>query len=138
MSSWSIYSTRWRGRMNSFLVACRARACSQLSLGLAITGLLVSLLAPAAAWAQTATSNLRGYARGENGTALAGAEVSVRNLETNQRRTTTSSPSGYYHIGGLRPGQYDVTVRRIGLAPQTRTIRLLIGQTQDANFALSE
>jgi hypothetical protein len=90
------------------------------------------------ALAQTATSSLRGYARDAQGNAIAGAEVSVRSLETNQRRSTTTGETGYYFLGGLRPGPYELSLRRIGFEPQNRDVRLLIGQTQDINFNLAE
>ncbi|MGH7637089.1 MAG: TonB-dependent receptor, partial [Gemmatimonadaceae bacterium] len=41
---------------------------------------------------------------------------------------------GFYYIGGLRPARYELSVRRIGFEPQTRTIQLPIGQTLEVNF----
>src|SRR6185436_11095872 len=119
------------------LAVCRARMSPLLRRGFALAALLAALVAPAVS-AQTVNSNLRGYVRGTNGAPVPDAEVSVRNLETNQRRGTTTATSGYYYIGGLRPAEYEVTLRRIGFTPQTRTVRLLIGQTQDLDFVIAE
>jgi len=124
--------------MKFFLLACCVPTGKQFQRVLTFVALLISILTVPTASAQTATANLRGYARGENDAPIIGAEVTARSLETNARRTTATSTSGYYYLGGLRPGSYEVTVRRIGLAPQTRTVRLLIGQTQDLAFSLSE
>ncbi len=114
------------------------RACARIPHAgrIALSALLIPLLAVSAA-AQTATSNLRGYVRGDAAAPMSGVEVVTRSLETNQRRVTQTAPSGYYYLGGLRPGQYEVSVRRIGFQPQTRQVRLLIGQTQDLDISLA-
>jgi hypothetical protein len=98
----------------------------------------IAFLAALPAPAQTVTSNLRGYVRGDKDAPIGGVEVSARDVATNQKRITTSAPSGYYYLGGLRPGQYEVTTRRIGMSPQTKAVRLLIGQTLDMDFSLGE
>src|SRR3954465_5376806 len=88
--------------------------------------------------AQTFTSNLRGYVRTPEGAVVSDAQIIARDVETNQRRGTTTNATGYYYIGGLRPGQYEVSLRRIGFEPDTRPIRLAIGQTHDLDFAAGE
>ena len=98
--------------------------------------LWASLLAPAHLAAQTTTGTLRGYVRSAAGEEVAGATVTARNTETNQQRTATTSGGGFYTLAGLRPGPYEVTVRMLGMGEQRRTIRLLVGQTLDANFDL--
>ena len=105
-----------------------------------VSGSIALLLGAAGstASAQTATASLRGYVRNPAGAPVPDAEVALRSLETNQRRATTSSATGYYFIGGLRPGSYELTLRRLGFEPQTRTVRLLIGQTQDIDFTAAE
>ncbi|MEO8563854.1 MAG: carboxypeptidase regulatory-like domain-containing protein, partial [bacterium] len=99
-----------------------ALALSFLALGTADSG------------AQTYTSNLRGYVRTATGDPVSDAQIVTRDVETNQRRGTTTNGAGYYYIGGLRPGQYEVSLRRIGFEPDSRPIRLAIGQTHDLNF----
>ncbi|HKP16681.1 MAG TPA: carboxypeptidase regulatory-like domain-containing protein [Gemmatimonadaceae bacterium] len=88
--------------------------------------------------AQTFTTNLRGYVRSSAGVPVADAQVVARDVETNQRRGTTTNATGYYYIGGLRPGQYEVSLRRLGVAAQSRPIRLAIGQTHDLDFTAGE
>ncbi|HEU4720567.1 MAG TPA: TonB-dependent receptor [Gemmatimonadaceae bacterium] len=88
--------------------------------------------------AQTFTSNLRGYVRTSAGAPVTDAQVVTRDVETNQRRGTTTNATGYYYIGGLRPGQYEVTLRRIGFEAQSRPIRLAIGQTHDLDFTAGQ
>ncbi|MEO7181522.1 MAG: TonB-dependent receptor [Gemmatimonadaceae bacterium] len=98
--------------------------------------LLAAALAPLGA--QTFTANLRGYVRSTAGLPIADAQIVTRDVETNQRRGTTTNATGYYYIGGLRPGQYEVSLRRLGLSPDTRPIRLAIGQTHDLDFSAGE
>jgi hypothetical protein len=106
---------------------------------LAPLGLLAALaLPPAAAEAQTSTGNLRGYVTGTGQAPLTGVTVIARNVDNNQQRGTITNASGFYYLGGLRPGTYEITARRVGLSPQTRTVQVPIGQTLDVNFALSE
>ena len=88
--------------------------------------------------AQTFTSNLRGYVRSSATAPVADAQVVARDVETNQRRGTTTNATGYYYIGGLKPGQYEVTLRRLGFEAQSRSIRLAIGQTHDLDFTAGE
>ena len=96
------------------------------------------ILAPEGGAAQTSTAAVRGYVRGANGAPVAAATVTARDPATNQQRTTQTNASGFYHMGGLRPARYEVSARSVGMSPSTRTAQLLIGQTADVNFALTE
>ena len=118
------------------LAGDRFSRCSRIS----VTALAVVLasLGSDTLGAQTFTSNLRGYVRTAAGAPVADAQVGTRDVETNQRRGTTTNATGYYYIGGLKPGQYEVTVRRIGFEAQSRPIRLAIGQTHDLNFTAGQ
>jgi hypothetical protein len=106
-------------------------ACAPLTLGPAS-------LAPRPLGAQTVTGAVRGYVRGPGGAGLADAQVVARSTATNQTRAATTGAGGAYTLGGLRPGEYVVTVRRLGFQPQTRTLQVQVGQTLDLNVALGE
>jgi hypothetical protein len=100
---------------------------------------VVALLHPAGAAAQTATGNLRGYVlTGAGGTPVGEAQVVARSAATNQPRTTVTNATGFYYLGGLRPGEYAVTIRRVGFAPTTRTVQVPIAQTVDLRVTLAE
>ena len=87
---------------------------------------------PAAA--QTSTGNIRGTVTDAQGAPVADAQVAARDVETNVQRSATTSAAGFYYLGGLRPARYELTVRRLGFQPQTRTVQLQIGQTLDIDF----
>jgi hypothetical protein len=88
--------------------------------------------------AQTTTGNIRGYVTATNGVPISDAQVVVRMPSTNETRGTTTNSSGFYYLAGLRPGVYEMTVRRVGLQPQTRPVQLGIGQTIDLNVSTSD
>jgi hypothetical protein len=88
--------------------------------------------------AQTSTGNIRGTVTNAQGAPVADAQVTARELETNVQRGAATSPTGFYFMGGLRPARYEISVRRLGSSPQTRTVQLPVGQTLDVNFTLAE
>jgi hypothetical protein len=88
--------------------------------------------------AQTTTGNIRGTVTVTGGAPIGDVRVVARDLETNAQRSTSTAPSGFYYLGGLRPGRYELSVRRVGLGPQARPVQVQIGQTLDVNFQLAE
>ena len=96
---------------------------------------LVSFAAPSV-FAQTTTGTIRGTVTGSNGAPIPSAQIVARNVTTGVTRNALSNDAGGYTLVGLVPGTYDVNVRRIGSAPQTRTIVVQIGATQVQDFSL--
>ena len=88
--------------------------------------------------AQTPTGNIRGYVTGAGGGPVSDAQVIARMPATNETRGTTTNASGYYYLGGLRPGEYQITVRRVGVQPQTRPVTMRIGETLDLNVSTTD
>ncbi|MEX1187565.1 MAG: carboxypeptidase regulatory-like domain-containing protein [Gemmatimonadaceae bacterium] len=108
--------------------------------------LLVTLLAVAgmlsafahAAQAQTTTGTIRGVITAEDGTTpVADAQIIARNPATGVQRGTVSRADGSYTLVGLPPATYELTVRRIGSEPKTRTVVVQIGATTIRDFALN-
>ncbi len=92
----------------------------------------------ATAGAQTTTGSIRGYVRGPNNTPVADAQIAAGNAAMGTSRGTTSNSSGFYNLAGLRPADYELTVRRIGFSPQTRTVTVGIGQTITVDVSIQE
>lgn len=118
-------------------VVRRAVGAALVGGGVALCGTAASPVA-AVVEAQTTTGSVRGYVRDPAGAPIAGAQVTARNVQLGASRTTTSNDNGFYSLAGLRPGSYELSVRRIGLAPQTRAATVQIGQTESFDFRLGE
>lgn len=64
--------------------------------------------------AQTGTSSVRGSVLDQEGKAVAGATVTLKNIETNAVRTTTSKENGGYTFDLIQPGTYRLEVEASG------------------------
>jgi len=93
-----------------------------------------------AAFAQPAltqnTITLEGSVKGEGGSPLSGAQVTIVNVGTRETARATTRNSGEFRVLGLSPGQYGVTVRILGYSPKSETVQLVIGQRARLEFAL--
>jgi hypothetical protein len=87
--------------------------------------------------AQTTTGTIRGTVS-TGGAPAANAQIQIRNPQTGASRGTSANDDGSYVLPGLPPAQYEMTVRRIGSEPQTRTVIVQIGATQTQNFDLTQ
>src|SRR5438128_5875144 len=101
--------------------------------------LLAALTAPSVrrTAAQTTTGTIRGSVKDARGGALADAEVQAKNVGTGVVRSASAHADGSYILVGLVPATYDVTARRIGSAPQTRRVEVLVGATFSLDFTLA-
>jgi len=104
--------------------------------GVAAAIALVSIVSVGAS-AQTSTGTIRGSVTGSGGAPVGDAQVQARNIQSGVQRGTLSRDDGFYVLAGLVPATYDVTIRRIGSAPQTRRVVVQIGSTQVQDFALA-
>ena len=91
-----------------------------------------------AAQAQATTGVIRGtITDSARGGTLAGAMVTLRNIETNAERVLTTNEAGVYVATLLRVGTYDVAARALGFQEGTRSkLTLRLGETLDVPFAL--
>ena len=92
----------------------RSLSFGQLGRGLFFSLVLAASTTPAA-FSQTSTGSIRGYVTDEAGSALAGTALGARNLATGEQASGTTGSNGFYFLAGLRPGNYEVTARRIGV-----------------------
>ncbi len=88
--------------------------------------------------AQTSTASIRGFITTKDGNAAAGTTVMAKNTETGATRGATSNDRGSYALLGLVAGEYEITARRVGLAPVTKRQRVAIGQTVTLDFKLDD
>jgi len=93
---------------------------------------LIFLFAGLAMGQQNVTSaTLTGSIQDAQGAVVNGANVTAKNLETNQQTTMTSDHEGRYRFPYLRTGVYDLTIQAHGFATMTRELTLSVGQSID-------
>ncbi len=93
---------------------------------------LIFLCAGLALGQQNVTSaSLTGSIQDAQGAVVNGANVTAKNLETNQQTTTTSDGEGRYRFPYLRTGVYDLTIQATGFTTMTRELTLSVGQSID-------
>ncbi|HSB53857.1 MAG TPA: carboxypeptidase-like regulatory domain-containing protein, partial [Gemmatimonadales bacterium] len=107
-------------------------------LGGALVAVATLFLAPVPVSAQTSTGTIRGYITNQDNSPIAGAEIQAKNVESGVTRSATSGTDGGYTMPGLVPAVYQLSVRHIGSAPQTRQVRVQIGATALENFKLTD
>ncbi len=98
-------------------------------------------LALVLAWSPSAAAqspSLNGFVTDPSGAAVAGAQVTVRNVNTGAERATVSGRGGGYQVLALPVGDYEIIVKKPGFAQTIRTgIQLAVGQVAAANLRLS-
>jgi hypothetical protein len=98
--------------------------------------LLVGALA-VSAFAQSTTATIRGKVTNDQGTALADARIEAVGTASGFIKTITAGPDGAFQLGGLTPGEYNVTVSATGVEPRSETVTVRVGQNLEINFVLS-
>lgn len=87
---------------------------------------------------QGITGSITGTVTDASGAAIAGATVTVRAIETNAIRTTTTSSVGSYTVTQLPPGQYSVKIDSAAFKSfQQNGITLEINQVAQINAQLT-
>ena len=97
-----------------------------------------AMLAPAAlVFAQGTTGSISGFVTDDTSGALPGATVTVRHVETDQRRVLVTDGAGRYRAQQLAPGKYEVLVELLGFrAARVADLPLTVGQDAAVNVQL--
>src|SRR4030088_11614 len=100
---------------------------------------LGALLAPAAlVSAQGTTGSISGFITDDTGGALPGATVTVRHVETDQKRVLVTDGAGRYRAQQLAPGKYEGLVELLGFrAARVADLPLTVGQDAVVNVQLN-
>ena len=97
----------------------------------------IFLSTAAMAMAQSALTSVRGNLVDSTGAAVAGAQVTVKQVDTGLFRTQKSDDNGEYQFQQLTPGTYTVTVTAPGFGIQAKRAEFLVSQPATLNFTLS-
>src|SRR5947209_4473956 len=106
---------------------------------LAVLVLAITALSASQAFAQATVSfaQLNGTVLDEGGRALVRANITLREMDTNQTYTATTNEAGFYVVPALPPGRYSLTASYSGFGKYTQNgILLSVGQTATVNVTL--
>src|ERR1039457_6746417 len=99
-------------------------------------GVLV-LLSVSVALAQAPTGTILGTVKDPSGAVVAGAAVTVKNLDTGFSRTATTGDDGSYRFSALPVGNYEIDVTHEGFNTETLTgLTLTVAQEAVMNVTL--
>jgi hypothetical protein len=87
--------------------------------------------------AQTSAGSIRGAVTDPTGSVLPNASVTVKNLDTNSERKSTTNDEGLYNADNLLPGDYEVGVEVRGFQRFFRRVTVLTGNTHTVDFSLT-
>src|SRR5438094_7670044 len=104
---------------NSFLAACLSR--SQRSLPALLSGLLALVVLSTAALAQSVTGTISGVVLDPNGAVVAGADLTLVNVQTNDKRNQPTNEAGRFNFASLQPGVYTLKIEHQGFETMLRT-----------------
>src|SRR2546426_6520255 len=99
--------------------------------------LVCALLLAGVAAAQTYTATVRGVVTDASGAVVAGASVTLHNIEQNRPYTFTTNQAGEYVIVQLPPGSYTLTAKAAGFKAHQRTgLTLEVAQVVELDVPL--
>ncbi|HKX33011.1 MAG TPA: carboxypeptidase regulatory-like domain-containing protein, partial [Blastocatellia bacterium] len=102
---------------------------------LVLAALIISM--PISTRAQQFTGTLQGIVQDSTGAVVAGAEVTIINVSTNEARITTTDSSGSYLMPQLKPSLYRVVVKKSGFKTSTiDQLKLDVQQIREVNVIL--
>ena len=81
-----------------------------------VTAFLVVLFNPTSTYAQLTRGSIAGTVHDQAGAVVAGAQVKIIDVGTNQTRETTTNEEGFYRVGALDPGTYTVAIETSGFS----------------------
>ena len=93
-------------------------------LGLLAGALALVVTAPGTTLAQTSTGAIRGHVLDENGEPLTAASVQATSTASNYRRGMLTEEAGFYNLGGLPVGEYNVEFSHPSYGAQTQNVRV--------------
>jgi hypothetical protein len=103
---------------------------------MALFAMLLAL--SSAGYAQSATGQYNGHVTDQNGAAIAGATVTLVDIQTNLNRTTQTNGEGLYEFPLLPPGAYKISVTQPGFdTSSSPELRLEVNQIASQDFKLT-
>jgi carboxypeptidase family protein len=103
-----------------------------------VIGLLLLIAMPTSSPAQTGSNGaIAGTVRDQTGAVVPKAEISIRNVATNETRQATTESNGSFVFPLLPPGEFVLDVKMSGFAPVTREgVRVNVTETTNVTVDL--
>ena len=99
--------------------------------------LLLLILAGAPVLRAQVSASLAGVIRDPSGARIAGASITVTNVETGAARASVTDDAGRYEVLALPVGEYKISVSKAGFQEQARGgIHLAVGQEAEVDLSL--
>jgi len=93
--------------------------------------------AAGAVYAQAGHATINGTITDASGAVIAGAEISIRSVETGQTTKVNAATGGNYSVPFLPVGTYEITATHPGFSPETRTgVTITADQVATISFTL--
>ncbi len=106
-----------------------------------LTGLIVLVLvtyfSTVGSLAQTSLGGVKGLVTDSSGAVVPGADLTLKNLDTNQARTTASNDVGLFAFPSVPAGNYTVTAEMTGFAKFEGKLVLRVGQEVTVDIRLA-
>src|SRR5258708_6140043 len=123
--------------MHNFTVPSLARWVKRFGFCVLVTFVTLVLALTAADQTQITTGTIQGTVTDANGAVMPGANVEIKNLDTNLSRTLTTDDGGRFVAVALAPGRYSVTVSKTGFATAVaEKLELTVGQALNLPVAM--
>lgn len=115
-----------------------ARRAARIDPLMALRALLLILIVIPSADAQTASGSLQGHIVDQTSAGVAGATVTLTNVDTGVQAQTTSTVEGAYAFQRVAPGRYALTVEREGFTREIiNDLTITVGQAAVTHVTLT-
>src|SRR5512143_468750 len=83
-------------------------------------------------------ASIQGTVNDTSGAVVSGVKITVTNTETGKSQETVTGDEGFYRVGGLAPGIYDLTAELTGFKKNViRNIAIHAEEAQGVNITLA-
>ena len=105
---------------------------------MALVAALLGVVCAPVALAQETTATITGQIIDSSGAAVAGAEITLTNVNTRDERRAKSGDDGYYSLTQLTPGIYDISVKVQGFKEYiNKKVEFLVNDRKTINIQLA-
>lgn len=99
--------------------------------------LVCSVYPTLAQFSGSTTGAISGTVKDTQGKTVVGANIEIKQKETNLERKVKVAETGIYNLSQLPPGLYEIKVNAEGFSQQSQKLTINIGRTLVVNFVLS-